>query len=289
MNIFKTIIPSQNNNHFVYSELKNTEFARRTTPGLGIKYVLSGKETYSVDGKEYMVEANEFLLVNDEQQYAAQITGNDIATGICIQVNNEIINDVHTSLTADTDKLIDEPSNTLSQSITFLNAVSKVHASKAAEVLTRIKMYYNEPASFSEELYYQIASAFVQEHLEVKNQICQLKAKKKYTQEELYRRIKKAKEIIGDCYLQDIDMTEIAKRVNLSKFYFLRTYKQVFHISPYQYLIKKRLQHAMQLLQRSDASIYEVALLSGYCDIHTFSKSFKKEFHIAPSVVNKKG
>jgi AraC-like DNA-binding protein len=285
MNIFRTLIPPQNNNQFVFSRLENIEFGNRQTPGLGIKYVLSGEENYLIDDREFPVKANRYTLVNDHQQYAAQVNGDRIATGLCIQISNEIINDVHSSLLTKQERLIDDPAYRVSLSMHFINTVSNATACNAGKVLMQLQHYaYDIPSTdFSDEIYYRIAYAFVKENLEVQKQLGNLPAKKTYTREELYRRVRMAKEMIDDSYLQNISMADIAKSVNLSKFYFIQTYKQVFHISPYQYLIKKKLKHAMHLLRYTDDSIYDIALSSGYCDVHAFSKSFKKEFKAPPS------
>jgi len=167
----------------------------------------------------------------------------------------------------------------------FINHISNAALSNTGSILMQLKNVNYEPGAtgFTEEIFYRLAVSLVTENMDTYTQVNRLLSKKKHTKEELYRRVKRAKEIMDDCYLKELQVDEIAKEVNLSKFYFLQAYKKIFGVSPYQYLIFKRLSYAKHLLVHTDFSISEIALLSGYSDIYIFSKSFKKVFNVAPS------
>jgi transcriptional regulator GlxA family with amidase domain len=66
----------------------------------------------------------------------------------------------------------------------------------------------------------------------------------------------------------------MAKRARLSPSRFAATFRQSFGCAPHQYLLHLRISHAQELL-KSSVSTEEVARLTGFSDVHHFSKAFK--------------
>jgi transcriptional regulator GlxA family with amidase domain len=52
--------------------------------------------------------------------------------------------------------------------------------------------------------------------------------------------------------------------------------------SPKRYIARTRLAHAAALLHKTDASLAEIALRTGYGTQFSFAKAFKRTFGIAP-------
>lgn len=282
--ILKHIIQPCDGNMIVYSRLSDVEFEKKSAEGIGIKLGFTGSENYLVDNKEFLLQADEYLLVNHKQNFATQVEKNE-ARGLCIQVNNKTLNDIKQSLLIKPDKIYFYDEAQSSEPLYFTNKINKTSYNNTGRFLSALKNYNYELniPQLPEDFFYGLAYHLVTEHLNVQIPIDKLSAKKTGTKKELYSRIKKAKEIMDDCYLQRVHIDSIAKEINLSKFYFLQTYKAIYGISPYQYLIFRRLGYAKHLLGFSTYTINEIAILSGYSDIHSFSKSFKKAFNIAPS------
>jgi AraC family transcriptional regulator len=75
----------------------------------------------------------------------------------------------------------------------------------------------------------------------------------------------------------------IAAVARLSAYYFARQFKQATGVPPYQYVIKRRVERAKQLLQAgSDPSLAEVAADAGFCDQSQFSYHFKRLVGVTP-------
>ncbi len=64
--------------------------------------------------------------------------------------------------------------------------------------------------------------------------------------------------------------------------------KRCTGIPLHRYLIRIRLERAMQLLETNSSSITDIASMCGFCDIYYFSKYFKKAFGISPSEYRRK-
>jgi AraC-like DNA-binding protein len=106
--------------------------------------------------------------------------------------------------------------------------------------------------------------------------------KKVNTNEEVFRLLLKAKELLDLQAMKNLSLEEISAGAGISKYHFIRLFKNVFGISPYQYQIRRRLENAkLELLK--GVSILDTALAHGYADLATFSKAFKQAFGQAPS------
>jgi AraC family transcriptional regulator len=98
----------------------------------------------------------------------------------------------------------------------------------------------------------------------------------------LYR-LKIAKQYMDEEYLNIDEIIQVATFCTMSEFHFFRSFKQAFGISPYQYLLNKRLELANELIISGDMSVTAIAAHCNFPDIFTFSKAFKRQFNVAPS------
>jgi len=81
---------------------------------------------------------------------------------------------------------------------------------------------------------------------------------------------------------KNISLEKIAALSCMSAFHFNRVFKQVTAISPYQYLLQFRLQHAEQLLKETSESIAAIGYLSGFNSPDHFSYAFKAKNKLSP-------
>ena len=87
---------------------------------------------------------------------------------------------------------------------------------------------------------------------------------------------------IEENYNRDLDIKDLAGRLNLSPFYFHRIFKTLVGLPPYQYLEARRMAHAQKKLMESDMSILEIALGCGFRSHSAFTRVFKRNFNVAP-------
>jgi AraC family transcriptional regulator len=111
-----------------------------------------------------------------------------------------------------------------------------------------------------------------------------IKSVKWSTKKELLHRLLNAKQFMDDSFLSINDIASIATIANLSEFHFYRSFKEAFGVSPYQYLLNKRLHFSKELIGKNDQSLSSIALLCNFPDLFTFSKAFKRQFGVSPSV-----
>ncbi|WP_192929658.1 AraC family transcriptional regulator [Alkaliphilus serpentinus] len=101
---------------------------------------------------------------------------------------------------------------------------------------------------------------------------------------------------LRDCidYLEEhleekFDIDEVARISLTSKFHFQRLFHMITGITVAEYVRKRRLTLAAQMLATSDAKIIDVALKYGYQSPEAFTKAFNRIHGINPSEVKEKG
>ncbi len=81
---------------------------------------------------------------------------------------------------------------------------------------------------------------------------------------------------------RDLSLDVLAKAANLSKFHFVRKFKQLTGHAQIQHFIHLKMQHACQLLDSTQEPIKLVANRLGYNDPHYFSRLFKRVIGVSP-------
>jgi len=87
---------------------------------------------------------------------------------------------------------------------------------------------------------------------------------------------------IDDNYCEAIDLQVISSRAYLSRFHFHRLFTRIYRKTPHQYLTRKRIEKAKDLLAENK-SVTDVCNEVGFESIGSFSVLFKKEIGFAPT------
>lgn len=85
---------------------------------------------------------------------------------------------------------------------------------------------------------------------------------------------------IDENYKRNIPVQELAEIMNVNPTYFSNLFKQVFHISPKQYILNKRLSESQQLLLESEMTVKEIAYAVGFENESYFSEFFSAKVGI---------
>lgn len=83
-------------------------------------------------------------------------------------------------------------------------------------------------------------------------------------------------------------LSELAKQAHLSPSRFSALFSQAAGMSPMNYLLQLRLDHAVQLLEQSSLSILEIADRSGFRNLSNFNRLFLRYVGKPPSAMRRK-
>jgi AraC-like DNA-binding protein len=114
--------------------------------------------------------------------------------------------------------------------------------------------------------------------------INRLTSAKLSTKKELYRRLLQARDYIHENLHTNLDLDTLSQVACLSKFHFIRLFKEVFEVTPRQYLISRRLERARKMLLNTSKSFHEICLEVGLKDSSSFGRLFKKNYGATPHI-----
>ena len=82
---------------------------------------------------------------------------------------------------------------------------------------------------------------------------------------------------------EQLDLNTLAETANLSKFHFIKKYKELTGTTPINHFIHLKIERACHLLDVTTKSINEISFAVGYEEAYYFSRIFKKIMGISPS------
>src|SRR4051794_32785124 len=96
--------------------------------------------------------------------------------------------------------------------------------------------------------------------------------------------LERARAFMDEHWDQPLSLDEIAQRVHLSRYHFIRLFQRAFYATPHQYLIHKRVEKAKQLLAQSELSVTDICFAVGFASLGSFSTLFHKVVGWSPSI-----
>jgi transcriptional regulator GlxA family with amidase domain len=81
---------------------------------------------------------------------------------------------------------------------------------------------------------------------------------------------------------------DVAGQTNMSKRNFIRRFKTATRNTPLEYLQKVKIEAAKKALEKNPENVNSLMMLSGYSDIKTFRKIFKRITGLTPKDYRKK-
>src|ERR1700686_168725 len=91
-------------------------------------------------------------------------------------------------------------------------------------------------------------------------------------------RVQIAIDFMNDNFQRRVSLTELARVANLSRSHLSRLFKTETKLSPWEYLIRLRMEKARQLLTTSPLSIKQIMAEVGYDNRSNFVRHFRRYF-----------
>lgn len=272
-------------NIFNLSSLKDFERSM-TSHCFAIKFVRDGIERYTINNHLYTVNSGSYLLMNGYKEGRVVIDSEKEVKGMCLNISNELIADVVSTIQAPDTPVSDLELSNFFYSKEFLENQYQAPHTELGRRLQCINDSINNRAfthdQVNQELFYSLAEALVSDQVQVFKQLQSVKAVRNETQRDLCRRVLRGKEFIDSNYSEILTIETIARTAGMSEYHFFRLFKQVMKVTPYQYILSVRLKNAVLLL-KADYSVSETAFSTGFTDIYSFSKAFKKYYKVPPT------
>lgn len=257
---------------------------------LSLKTALNGNEIYEIDGKRYVVNSDEHLVINDGEAYSSWIDSYRQVESFCLFYGNDTISQVFSAHSQPIEEALDEDYVYNTTDIRFDKRISQ-----GKEIIN----------SILRRIRWQISNTDISDHQYIEEQILLLLKTIFISQKgladnindimsigtaqriEILKRLLIGKEFIDSCFREKINISHAAKVSKLSEYQFIRLFKKVYMVTPGRYLTNRRLEFARRLLASTDRNVTEIAMEIGFNDPSYFSRLFKKTYSVSPSNVSR--
>lgn len=101
--------------------------------------------------------------------------------------------------------------------------------------------------------------------------------------------LQSAMQYIEDNLTEELQITDIAAKANVSPFYFQRIFSALCGFSVGEYIRNRRLALAGEELSAKNAKIIDIALKYGYDSPDSFTRAFTKFHGVSPSAAKENG
>lgn len=81
-----------------------------------------------------------------------------------------------------------------------------------------------------------------------------------------------------------VDLAALSRVAGMSKYHFLRIFRRVVGMTPYQFVLSVRMRRAAVRLATSAETVSAIALDMGFGDLSTFNRRFKEVFGMSPTI-----
>lgn len=245
---------------FFFEETKH--LAEHRHRSLELLYVLEGKLSVSVAGKEWQMEQNEFVLIGSNVPHSYRST-QELLVG-CIHMNyQELLRYI------DLNRYDFRCNSSIDKNQGY---------QKAEEVIRKIfRLYFEKDRQriYLTSLYYELLQILVS-HFTYQREEAAGKEKG--------GRVDEIVKYIHNNYQSAVSLNDLADYLHLSTAYLSKYIKQNLGINFFEYLNEVRLERAMKDIWRGEKTLTTISLDNGFANPNAFSISFKKKFGQTPSV-----
>lgn len=105
---------------------------------------------------------------------------------------------------------------------------------------------------------------------------------------EVFRSLCRARDMLSDCPEGAPSIKEVAGRIRISHFHFIRQFEALFGLTPHQFRIARRIDHAKRLLDRGELSVTAVCMEVGFSSLGSFSDTFSRRVGTSPSAYRRR-
>lgn len=279
MLINKNIFSDHNGNELRLSSVSQTE-QKVSFQNFSAKYVVTGNEFYTINNRKLAVKQGEYVIGNKSAASSVIIDNVKKVNGICIDIAKELITEIidyqFQNTTAFSDFLFEQE---------WMAQKYNVNNTSLGYALLQLSTDFDNLSKgntkVNKELFYAVAECIVNDQSQVFKNFNALKSIKQQTNGRLFNFVYDAKNYIDANFVEKIHIELIAREAKLSEYHFIRLFKAIFNITPYQYIIEQRLAYAKKLLLQNYA-LHEVAFLTSFSDSTSFCKAFKTKYGCTP-------
>jgi AraC-like DNA-binding protein len=278
-------------NAIVWGRAKQYHVAEFAGP-LSIKTVVRGSAMWETREAERLVDSGSYLVLNAGREYSLTVDARETVETFCLFFRNGSVEDAHRVESNDPVKLLDAPFTAVGArsdrnsetGAEFFETLHK-HDALVSPLIGAMHLRVKEQKAtqaWLEDQFFAVAKALLSVRVNAQRQARRIPAKKLSTKVELYRRLLRGRDYLDSFFGGAMRLEKVASVACLSPCHFHRLFREVFGETPNQYLQRRRLTNAQQLLRSTERTVTEICLGVGFESMTSFSALFRRFYGCSP-------
>jgi AraC family transcriptional regulator len=234
---------------------------------LSIKVASGGRERYLLTGPNRQIDVDEdnYLIVNDGRTYGSVIAAEREVESFSVFFKPGFPAEVRDAMNTPITRALDGglAGTTEPEFQEFLQPHDALITPVLGYIRHHIRLGIEDAGWYEEQLYF-LLERMLRHRDQERRRVAELPAMRRATKMEIFRRVMLAASHIQSHFDRDLDLDTLAAEACLSKFHFLRLFRDVMGVTPYAYLLRKRTHVAKRLIATTGRTFDEIALQVGF-------------------------
>lgn len=227
-----------------------------------IELVVKGADTFYCDGKTYTAGINQLVLINPGEVHTGSTVFDTPLQYFSLYPDKKMLEQVAESI-----------GFSLPADFNFRQCLLNPSSLTQKFLLLFSSFQANKDALLQEEIFMDCMNELLQQP--AGSNVASLPVNRKDL------RIKILVDFIRSHFKEDISLRQMGELVRLNPFYLVRFFKKIMNVSPYDYLLIIRAEHAKQLLHKGH-KVQDAARQSGFYDASHLNRSLRKIAGMSP-------
>lgn len=246
---------------------------------------IRGNSFCTVDGDTRRIGEGSYFISNRQQPYTLEIEKGSPTETFNIHFGEHFAESVLHSLITPADRILDQGTERQLTPFSFFNQLYRRDAVFDALISRIIRTYREDGFNkllFEEQLT-TLLTYHLQQHRHIADMVHRLPPVRLSTRIQLYKQLSRSMDVIHSCPGEELSLETLSSAACLSKYHFLRLFRQAYGYSPHQYIQQQRMEKAQHLLACTGTPVSEVADLLGFANSQSFSRLFTQRMGLSPS------
>ncbi len=250
---------------------------------LSIKSVIRGNAVWSTDAGALAIDESVYMVVNDRQPYSIDVESDEAVETFCVFFRRGFLQEARRLLVGGEDLLLDEPGPETRDDIGF-----ETVRARDCEVMTLMKEMHRSlargrrPGGWLEDHIVELGGALMRAQQDVRRQMARIPAARASTRSEIYRRLRRAVDFAEGSLVGPLSLDALARAACLSPFHFHRRFTETFGETPHEFVRRRRLDTARDLLVGTALPVTVICHRTGFESLGSFSALFRRRFGVPP-------
>ncbi len=243
-----------------------------------VYYQMSGERTYFIEDQVYAVKTGDLVLINICDLHRTTAGSSSSYGRILIEFNRDFMADFF-------QKAADMPYMAcFEKGIHILPLTQRQQTFIEERLFLMLREYEGKETGFDTRLHLLLADLLICINRYIENPHLNGAVTKRNLpgQDDMHEKIAQAARYINESYADPLSLQDLAKRFNISYFYFCRMFREVTGFTLTEYVANVRVRKARRLLEETDLSITLISGQTGFDNCTSFGRVFRQHLGTSP-------